>query len=268
MILIKGMVTAMKSVSYVMGLLVLITYVFAIAFTQLAVGTESVGDDWFANIAHTMYSLLIYATLLDDLIDFTDGLRFEAPILLALGFIFIALAALTVMNMLIGVLCEVVSAVADKEREEILTMTVSEKMLQIVNSLDSNENDKISLKEFQKILEIPEALAALEEVGINPVAMVDFAELFFFEDGQPIELTFEKFMGMVLDLRESNGATVKDVLNLWMQVKSSTNKDLKEMKRKLESLNKKVEEKNHLVEDQLAIVMSEVQKITNRFSDA
>merc|ERR1719399_1513747 len=66
LILIKGMATAMKSVAYVMALLVLITYVFAIAFTQLAVGT-GVGDDLFANIAHSMYSLLIYATLLDDL---------------------------------------------------------------------------------------------------------------------------------------------------------------------------------------------------------
>merc|ERR1712224_493557 len=56
MILIKGMITAMKSVMYVMGLLVLITYVFAIAFTQLAVGTESLGDSYFANISHSMYS--------------------------------------------------------------------------------------------------------------------------------------------------------------------------------------------------------------------
>merc|ERR1712167_342754 len=84
MILIKGMVTAMKSVSYVMGLLILITYVFAIAFTQLAVGTETLGDDFFANIAHSMYSLLIYATLLDDLSYFTDALRFEMWPLLVL----------------------------------------------------------------------------------------------------------------------------------------------------------------------------------------
>merc|ERR1719247_365086 len=64
MILIKGMVTAMKSVAYVMGLLVLITYVFAIAFTQLAVGTESLGDTFHANISNSMYSLLIYLTFL------------------------------------------------------------------------------------------------------------------------------------------------------------------------------------------------------------
>merc|ERR1719337_198610 len=77
MILIKGMATAMKSVAYVMALLIILTYVFAIAFTQLAVGTPTIGDDYFANIAHSMYSLIIYATFLDDLSAFTDALRFE-----------------------------------------------------------------------------------------------------------------------------------------------------------------------------------------------
>merc|ERR1719214_433975 len=57
MILIKGMATAMKSVGYVMALLLIVTYVFAIAFTQLAVGTPVHEDapfalhDVFPNIA-------------------------------------------------------------------------------------------------------------------------------------------------------------------------------------------------------------------------
>merc|ERR1719265_2615169 len=67
LILIKGMATAMKSVAYVMALLVLITYVFAIAFTQLSVGNEALGDVYFSNVALAMYSLLIYATFLDNL---------------------------------------------------------------------------------------------------------------------------------------------------------------------------------------------------------
>merc|ERR1712124_190996 len=90
MILIKGMATAMKSVMYVMCLLVLITYVFAIAFTQLAVGTEVIDEAYFANVAHSMYSLLIFATFMDDLSAFTDDLRAYMPALLPLTFIFVA----------------------------------------------------------------------------------------------------------------------------------------------------------------------------------
>merc|ERR1719321_2643156 len=154
MILIKGMVTAMKSVVYVMGLLVILTYVFAIAFTQLSVGKD-LGEWAFSNVSLSMYTLLIYGTLLDDLSALTDALREEMPVLLAVLLLFIILAALTVMNMLIGVLCEVVSAVADKEKEGIMTETVRDKMLTIVKSLDDNCNLQISYKEFCDILSKP-----------------------------------------------------------------------------------------------------------------
>merc|ERR1712137_697845 len=66
MILLKGMATAMRSVVYVMCLLVLITFVFAIAFTQLAEDTDTIGELYFDNVALSMYSLLVYATFLDN----------------------------------------------------------------------------------------------------------------------------------------------------------------------------------------------------------
>ena len=47
---------------------------------------------------------------------------------------------------------------------------------------------------------------------MNPIGIVNFAELFLLEDGKPVELAFETFLSMVLDLRESNTATVKDVM--------------------------------------------------------
>jgi voltage-gated sodium channel len=243
MILIKGMVTAMKSVAYVMALLVLLTYVFAIAFTQLAVDTPTIGDDYFANIPLSMYSLLIYATLLDDLVAFTDALRAESPAMLVLALIYIALAALTVMNMLIGVLCEVVSAVAENERDEIKTETLAIKMHEVVGACDKDKNRLISYKEFTEIVANPEGLAALEDVGVSPVGLVDFAEMFFFEDGEPVELTFEKFMEMVLELRETNTVTVKDILNCWMKIKSTTNKEIVKIKGSVEALSTSFGEK-------------------------
>merc|ERR1719240_1568683 len=76
---------------------------------------------------------------------------------------------------------------------------------------------------------MPEALNILHDMGVNPVEIVDFAELFFFEEGKPVELSFERFMDMVLDLRESKTCTVKDVWNIWMQMKKSTNRDVTDM---------------------------------------
>eukprot|EP00746_Dinoflagellata_sp_MGD_P006057 gnl/MRDRNA2_/MRDRNA2_111788_c0_seq1.p1 gnl/MRDRNA2_/MRDRNA2_111788_c0~~gnl/MRDRNA2_/MRDRNA2_111788_c0_seq1.p1 ORF type:complete len:275 (+),score=46.35 gnl/MRDRNA2_/MRDRNA2_111788_c0_seq1:50-826(+) len=257
-----------------MALLVLITYVFAILFTQLAVETE-LGDELFANIAHSMYSLLIYATLLDDLIDFTNALRY-APgalwVLLMFAFIYIALAALTVMNMLIGVLCEVVSEVAEGEREEIRTETLTTKMDEIVQRLDTDSNGFISYKEFAQIMSIPDALTALEEVGVNPVGVVDFAELFFLEDGKAVELTFEHFMEVILDLRETNSCTVKDILGVWRKIRSTLNEDLVETKSRAKTFSQTFDEKmakanSRLdnMQDMLSSGVSDVMKLSSKY---
>jgi uncharacterized membrane protein (GlpM family) len=271
MILIKGMVSAMKSVSYVMALLVLITYVFAIAFTQLAVGTESIGEDFFANIAHSMYTLLVYATLLDNLADFTDAVRFEMWPLLVLAFVYIALAALTVMNMLIGVLCEVVSAVADSERDDIRTENLCKEMKVVVDSLDKDANGLLSYKEFTEIMQMPDAIMALEAVGVSPTGIIDFAELFFFEDKQPIELTFEAFMEVILDLRDTNKATVKDMLMVWMKMKQSTGVDVKDTKKAMQRFSQTFDEKTTSITDRatkiegmLAAGLSDLQEATRK----
>lgn len=273
LILIKGMATAMKSVAYVMCLLVLITYVFAIAFTQSTVGTE-LGDMCCANVAHSMYSLLIFAVFMDDLSAFTDAIREEVPALLPLTFLFVGLAALTVMNMLIGVLCDVVSAVAERERDEIRMENLSEQMLMIVQTLDEDANDKISYKEFIEIMGKPDALAALDDVGVSPTGIVDFAELFFFEDGKPLELTFEDFMEVILDLRESNTATVKDMLNLWMKIKMNTNKDIADVKSKAIALNTKVDDQTKKfnaqcsqTEKTVAAMLTQLKKVSGKIPD-
>jgi len=259
MILIKGMLTAMVSVLYVMCLLVIILYVFAIAFTQLAVDTVVIRDAYFQNVALSMYSLLIYGTFLDDLSKFADDIRAESIPCLVLLLVFICLSALTVMNMLIGVLCEVVSSVAAREKEMILTQTVSEKMQGIVADLDTNSNGMISFVEFRKIIEIPQALRALEDVGVDPAGVVDFAEMMFFEDSdrdRPVELAFDTFMELILDLRCSNTATVKDIKYLWRQINpmmAHLTKDVTELRDRTER-----------IESTMDSVLSEIQKLTNR----
>merc|ERR1719446_723734 len=57
LILIKGMVAAMRSVGFVLLLLVIIMYVFSIAFVQLLKGTDA-GNEFFPGIPASMYTLL------------------------------------------------------------------------------------------------------------------------------------------------------------------------------------------------------------------
>jgi len=212
MILIKGMLAAMRSVFFVMCLLLIIMYVFAIIFTQLAKGT-AMGAFYFPNIQHSMYSLLIYGTFLDNLAQFCDEIGAESYVCLALVFVFILLASCTVLNMLIGVLCEVVSAVADTEKEEMNLLFVTDKLHNLLYNLDENSDGHISKEEFMAILGFPEAVRALEEVEIDPVAVVDFAE-HIFGSGAGKTLSFQQFMEILLNLRNTNIATIKDLVDL------------------------------------------------------
>mmetsp|Transcript_4669 Transcript_4669/g.12710 ORF Transcript_4669/g.12710 Transcript_4669/m.12710 type:complete len:748 (+) Transcript_4669:141-2384(+) len=215
LILIKGMMAAMRSVFFVMLLLVILMYIFAIAFTQLTAESE-VGQVYFSTIPHSMYTLTMAGTFLDNITQVVDDIRNEVPVCAALFIVFVLLAALTLMNMLIGVLCEVVQAVAAVEKEEMSVNFANTRMKAIIQDLDDDGNMMISKEEFQKILHNEGAVRALAEVGVDPIGLVDFADSIFESDttGEDMELTFPEFMDIVLQFRGQNSATVKDFVDM------------------------------------------------------
>jgi len=194
MIMIKGMVTAAASVSYTLGLLLIFTYVFAIAMTQLSIGTEF-REQYFKGVGLSMYSLIIYGTFLDSLAEFCDAIRAEStPCLIAVT-VFVVLASMTLMNMLIGILCEVISAVAEEEKQSMITEKVYEKFGSIVKNLDRDGDGNISWSELQVIMDDSDALQALNSVNVDPIGMVDVAEDFFFRRGRGETYDFRPIYG-------------------------------------------------------------------------
>merc|ERR1712039_591233 len=80
-----------------------------------------------------------------------------------------------------------------------------------------NSDMLISKTEFCDILRNREATKALQEVGVDVVGLVDFVDFIFGGENSEEEgttLTFSDFMEVVLQLRGSNTATVKDVVDL------------------------------------------------------
>eukprot|EP00404_Azadinium_spinosum_P019223 CAMPEP_0180490978 /NCGR_PEP_ID=MMETSP1036_2-20121128/39405_1 /TAXON_ID=632150 /ORGANISM="Azadinium spinosum, Strain 3D9" /LENGTH=429 /DNA_ID=CAMNT_0022499211 /DNA_START=1 /DNA_END=1290 /DNA_ORIENTATION=- len=217
MVLVKGMATAMRSVFFTLCLLVLITYVFAIIFTQLTAGT-SIGNDYFASVLDSMYTLVIRGTLLDNIGKAMDEISQESTFVAAIFMLFVLLAALTVMNMLIGVLCEVVSVVAAVEKEEMAVNFVKARLHGILRSLDKDGDGMISKTEFEKLLENPDTAKAFQDVGVDSVNLVDNADFIFESDATGGEcdknLSFADFMEVVLQFRGTNTATVKEIVNL------------------------------------------------------
>lgn len=215
MILIKGMVSATRSVFFTLCLLIIIMYIFAIALTQLT-GESSIGPKYFASIPASMYTLLVAGVFFDNLDKVITEVGEAGYVFAALFLLFIALATLMVMNMLIGVLCSVVDAVAATEKEEMLVSFVRSKMREVVRRLDKDGNMMIDKAEFHKILDEPEALNALTEVDVDPIGLIDMIDFIFSNDDGDgdKELALQDFMDLVLQLRGNNTATVKDMVDL------------------------------------------------------
>lgn len=214
MILIKGMVMATRSVVVTLCLLVLLVYIFAIIMTQSTIDTE-LGERWFTNVPRAMTTLFLHGCFAEDLPDVaydTGGDLEGGHLLLAIMLmVYVLLASLTVMNMLVGVLVDVVSTVSKVEKEELSVNLVKSRLHKIIDNMDDNRDGTISRLEFEALLESRAAARALAQVGVDVVGLVDLGD-FLFEDKQALPV--RDFMEMVLQLRGSNTATVKDIVDL------------------------------------------------------
>lgn len=222
MILIKGMVAASRSVCLTLVLMIAIIYFFSILFKQLTFGTP-LGDQYFKSIPDAMSSLLLRGTL-PDLADIVEDAGAQSYFLAFLLLIFILLVSLTVMNMLIGVLCEVVSVVAAVEREQMHVTVVKTNMQRVLTKtgIDADGNNSISRAEFQALLMLPEGVKEIQAIGVDVVGLVDYVD-FIFADNK--ELTFAEFFEVLLSLRGSNTATVKDIVDLRNYLSKQLSKD-------------------------------------------
>lgn len=219
MILVKGVSVATRSVFFTLCLLTIVVYVFAIAFTQLTEDTV-LEDKYFKTIPKSMSTLLLQGTL-PDLAELVEDVGEVNGIYAVLMLIFILVSTLTVMNMLVGVLCEVVSVVSAVEKEQMNLQFVKMKILELLKETGVfhdkvtagavEEDVLISKTEFEQLLLMPEGARIIQEVGVDVVDLVDFSDHIFIDSTQ---LTFADFMDIILQLRGSNSATVRDIVDL------------------------------------------------------
>lgn len=234
----------------------------AIACCQLSADTPTIHAKYFDTVPLAMYSLMVYGTLLDALSDFCDDIRLESVPTFLVVVVYIGIAALTVMNMLVGVLCDVIQGVAEEEKEAILCEQVTAELGDIVKTLDEDDNGRLSITEVQQMLSIEGAVKALDNVGVDPCLILDFAEMYFLDEaGRPVEMSFPKFMEFVLDLRTSNSATVKDVMNLNKHLNAKMVSQSKNVESRLTRLEQELKARNKSIENSLHRIMGDLQHI-------
>ncbi|CAD7937316.1 unnamed protein product [Amoebophrya sp. A120] len=220
--LIKGMVRATKSVASTLTLLIIFLYVFGLVFA-MQYKDESVDDnnlEVFGNIGESMFALFIGGTLLDDLTAFTNIIReSKQPAMLIAWYLFVLLSSFTVLNMLIGVLCEVVTQTAEAEQQKMVIGQVGSTMVEVFAEVDEDRSGLISASEFELMKQNDKVTAALELLAIQKSHLVALADSVFGdpaggEGGTGREVSFTEFLEMAIHLRPENLATVLDVIEL------------------------------------------------------
>jgi len=267
-VIVKSIGVAFRSVSFFLMLLVIVLYVFAVFFRQIT-KDSTIGKEYFKSVLWSMNQLLldgvlpIYAPLVRELVD-SNALYW--PVVM----IFILLASVTIMNMLVGVLVEVVRSVAEREREAMTVLHVTSELravmcelvekrrtseMQLANQgsslgrlrsrmsfsqsttrstsifprmkgigsekrsksdlekYDGVEIPDISKETFESFLSDPSVVGILRDCGVDAIGVLDSMDAIYEEkvrnDGQ--KLRFIDFVDVILNMRGTNPATVKDI---------------------------------------------------------
>jgi hypothetical protein len=244
MIMIQGMVAAGRSVFSTLVLLLITLYVFSIVFKQMfgdypelyPVVAESYGS-----LGMSSFYLFMGGTLCDDITSRMGDLREETGFTgIGLFSFYVLISAFTVLNMLIGVLCEVVTATADEEGRKAKVAKVQEMIGPVFDEIDEDGTQTVSRKEFEQLSAHESVREAFEEIGIELDHVVALADTLFepevteesmqqrarartvsgsnegemAEEQESKELSFEEFVELLVRTRPDNKASVMDLADL------------------------------------------------------
>lgn len=133
--------------------------------------------------------------------------------------LFVVLANLTILNMLIGVLCEVISGVGAFEKEK-STVEFAKRSLEVhFESHDKDGDGMLDMEEFRKLVMVPEVKGVLEGMEIDPYVLDDMADVIFYRDSKYVRksngsLEFSMFLEVILEFRATQTARVTDVVEI------------------------------------------------------
>merc|ERR1712232_1517840 len=124
MVFIQGLRDACRSVFCAFLLLVLVLYFASVAIVQLAKTNNPAIADHFSTVPETWWFLLI-ATVLPDMWDTVEFVGLQSWYMALVLVAFMMMAAMVVLNMLVGVLVEVVAGVMSKEGDRMAACLVA-----------------------------------------------------------------------------------------------------------------------------------------------
>lgn len=238
LLLAKGIVVAIRSVFFTLLLLLCVVYVFSIAFRQLSQGTILEREQLFTDVPRAFFTLVSMGLYMDSVYDL---MRFCSQA--GIGYVFLLcmflfLAAHTILNLLLGVLCSVVTVISVTEKWELLVLYAGDRMMWILAKLGLDP-EAITKRDFLSLVQDSDVIDTMQEIDVDPAGLVDVSDVIFqgtdFRDKESLALG--EILDVVLSFRGSNNATVKDLVYLRKFIVSQ----FATLTRKLDDLRKLVD---------------------------
>jgi hypothetical protein len=217
-VMIKGLVRSLRAIASSGVLVGLMMYTWAILVHMMLKEDDDFNkklkeeyDYEFSKILDCMWTLLMAGTLmLDNAAPLMTTLltHKEIPKVLA-GLAFISysfLSALLILQMLIGVLCDVVSQVGQERRDSDTIGLVRQEILTDLLKFDQGDG-KISKVEMMSMVEGPKSKSLMKKVNINKMFMTQMATMMYPDDDA--EVPIRTVLELMIMCKGDNGATVQ-----------------------------------------------------------
>eukprot|EP00928_Gymnodinium_smaydae_P004128 TRINITY_DN11436_c0_g1_i1.p1 TRINITY_DN11436_c0_g1~~TRINITY_DN11436_c0_g1_i1.p1 ORF type:complete len:955 (-),score=190.19 TRINITY_DN11436_c0_g1_i1:86-2530(-) len=225
LVLLKALVAGVRAVFFTLVLLVAFAYIFAIILKQLTEDTQSIQEAHFSTVPVGMKNLLVYAAF-PDIGDLFTEIASESVLSCIIFLTSVLITSLAMLNMLIGVLCEVVTMVAEVEKEGKNVEYISRQMRDFMENSDVNSDGHLNKEEFLDLLTCPNVINFLTYVQVDVRSLLEYIDVIFDDEAK---FDFKEIIKIVRRVKGSNMCSVQDIndLRTWL------GKELREMKASL-----------------------------------
>jgi hypothetical protein len=216
-VMIKGLVRSLRAIGSTAVLLSLMVYTWAILIHMLLKGDDKYNEELkktydyeFTMILDCIWTLLMAGTLmLDNAAPVMTDLIMSPKIpqvLAGIAFLSYAfLSALLILQMLIGVLCDVVSGVAQERKDADTIALVRQEMLADLLKFDGGDG-KVSKDEMFALVQGPKSRALMKKLNINRLFMLQMATLMY--PNQNSHVPIRTVLDLMVMCKGDNNATV------------------------------------------------------------
>jgi len=182
------------------------TFVWAILFAE-----TSRSYDPFATVPKALLTLVVRGIFMDNPGILIHDLLDSSMIFHVVSFLlYISLCGYVVMNLLIGILVEIVHGATHRQKAMKDEKYLRDNLTEILESYDRNEDGHLNQEEFNWAMRDPDLQFLLKETGVNAKELKEFAGTLFKQQLDDFGIRIDKFLSVVLRMRGNNAVTVAD----------------------------------------------------------